>query len=182
MLAASVGLCAVLVLGSADMAAAQSTVTPGLVFNLASDFRGIESYQGGVGVKVLFGKSAVRTRISASYAGASGAVSLGLGLAYEYHFASGMISPYAGVSADGGWLWDGQGTTAVPVTIGAIIGVEIFPVDFLSFFVEYTGTVGVTFMTTAPGAAPALFTVGALSMGNQSRVGVVVYFSRLGGT
>jgi hypothetical protein len=61
----------------------------------------------------------------------------GLSLGAEYHFVKGVVSPYAGamlgleaVSAPAGDGIDWHG--------GALVGVELTPLEFLSVFLEYT--------------------------------------------
>ncbi len=151
-------------------------MTPGIVFNLSQDLRGLDSSPDGVSVKLAFGASALRLRASAEWASASGAFSAGGGLTYEYHFAWGTVSPYVGAFADAQYVWDGVSVPVLPASAGAVAGIEIFPFPFLSIFAEYEAAVDLT-------VTPSQVTgTAALKLGNASRVGVVVYLGHPGAT
>ena len=60
-----------------------------------------------------------------------------LGTTVEYHFIPGPVSPYVGASVSLGYMTQSNVTSAVTGSLGAVAGIEVFILDFLSVFAEY---------------------------------------------
>ena len=140
----------------------------------------LESYQAGVGVKIAWGDFALRGCFDAGYFGATHVFSINTGIAIEQHFIPSAISPYYGAFAQIGYNIQPDIMSLVPISVGAIIGVEVFIFDFLSIFAEYALTLSMTLTTdlTVPAQSPAFDYVVDTKMGNNSMIGIVVYFQR----
>jgi hypothetical protein len=96
----------------------------------------------GAGVKFwLLEELALRAIVffNLNYASATDQTTIrtGLSAGAEYHFIKGVVSPYAGAFGGLEFLSGplGDGTD---FHIGAMVGVELTPLEFLSFFIEYT--------------------------------------------
>lgn len=63
--------------------------------------------------------------------------SFGLSAGAEYHFITGIVSPYAGALAGLEMLADAT-QTGVDFNLGVFLGVELSALDFLAFFAEYS--------------------------------------------
>jgi hypothetical protein len=174
--------CAILIAGAglAPHLGAQAVWTGdpwrfGIIFNMSNPLQGLQSYEGGFGAKFLFGRHAVRGLLETSYNSASGALALDFGGVYEYHFLQGPVSPYDGGSLEGGYLQQGTASSVVPLSIGALIGAEIYVTDFISLFVEYSLSFGYTSITDLQQATSTSNFSITTGMGNNAMIGVVVY-------
>jgi hypothetical protein len=175
-------LAAVLLAASASVVAGQAAtgkslpIAAGMVFNMANPLQGIESYQGGLGAKLKLGNHALRMTLETTYNSSSGSLALNLGGVYEYHFLPGPISPYVGGSFAIGYARQGSTSSMVPLSFGGIAGAEIYILDFLSVFAEYTLSVGYTSVTdTAAATTTGNWSI-TTGLGNDAMIGVTVYF------
>jgi hypothetical protein len=122
----------------------------GIMFQIESLNTPIDNYtdggffggQGGVGVRYwllreLVLRGVVNFDFLSDSATDESTTNFGLSLGAEYHFITGIVSPYAGALAGLELLADASGTSA-DYHLGAVIGVEITALDFLAFFVEYS--------------------------------------------
>jgi hypothetical protein len=150
----------------------------GLIFCANNIFLDLESYEAGIGAKMAFNDFALRGSIDLGYFGATQAFSVNLGLAVESHFMPGAISPYLGAYTRIGYNIQPGVLSVVPVSLGGIIGVEVFIFDFLSIFAEYALAVDLTLTTDLATATTTFDYVVDTKMGNNSMIGVVVYFQR----
>ncbi len=164
----------------------------GMVVSATDLFLDLESYQGGLGFKVGTDKWTYRLGLDMMVRDLFNPYSLSLSLALEKHLLPGAVSPYlggylkAGISSlkdeidSANW----QRTTVFPLSTGALLGIELFVFDFLSLFVEYdlAATFSTTVTTTSVGGVKDSqnsydFALD-LGLGNQSRLGIVIYFAR----
>jgi hypothetical protein len=162
--------------------------TVGVIFNTDNIFMDLEEYQGGIGIKVRGEKLSFRTLFDFGFS--SDTLDLGLGFTLEYHFKPGRVSPYLGgfiggdiirnweeVDEDNYWS-----ITTLPLSGGGIFGVEVFMLDFLSFFVEYNLKVSYSNMWTVESTAgvettetESNFSI-ETGMGNSMKIGIIIYF------
>jgi hypothetical protein len=143
----------------------------GLVFNLWDLAAGTASSDGvltGAGVKYwLADKMAIRGILEFQYLhnkttdatttlfGASGA--------FEYHFKTGRVSPYAGGLV--GVLVQGGDTSDLNLLLGGLLGVEMRVMDSLGLFAEYSLSL----------FSNDTLTDIVLGAGNNASIGVVIY-------
>lgn len=163
----------------------------GFIFNTSNILLDIESYQAGVGAKVLLNESsALRILIDGYYTSSSKTFSSAVGLAYESHFRKERVSPYWGGYLEAGFTSqkaeiDSDNWTqniTVPISAGPILGVEFFILEFLSLFAEYnlelTGTITSVSTSTAgvvtksdPDFSYSIDT----GIGNEAKLGIIIY-------
>ncbi len=67
-------------------------------------------------------------------------------------------------------------------SVGAVAGVEFFPLKFLSLFVEYTLAADFTLTTDLSSSTTTFDYLVDMRMGNESTIGIIVYFMRSGTT
>jgi hypothetical protein len=150
----------------------------GLVFNTGNILLGPESYLGGFGGKAGFGDLAVRGTFDFVLNGASQSFAVNLGAALEKHFLEGPISPYFGGAVEAGYMRQAATTGVFPLSIGALVGVEVFVFDFLSVFVEYTLAADLTLTTDLATSTTTFDYLIDARMGNDAKLGIVVYLQR----
>lgn len=158
-------------------APAPGPVDAGLIFNLQDPFD-LSSYQGGIGAKVGFGALALRGLADFSVNGSSASLRFGGGVAVEYHPFSSAVSPYFGVTAKAGYEEQDSVVSILSGSFGAVAGVEVFLLDFLSVFVEYEAAVDLTRSSTGAGSPIQQDYLVESRMGNEGRIGIVFYFMR----
>ena len=166
------------VVASSKMTPALGANDIGLVFSSSNILFGLESYQAGIGAKIAWGNIALRGGLDVGLNGTSQAFSLNLNLAVENHFISGAISPYFGAYALAGYNTQPEVLTAIPFSVGAIAGVEVFIFDFLSVFAEYALAADFIMSTDLATSVDTFDYAISAKMGNNSMIGVVVYFQR----
>ncbi len=164
----------------------------GIIFNTTNVLLDIESYQGGIGMKIGGEKYTYRFLLDLLINTGFSPFSISAGAALEKHFISGPISPYWGGLVEVGFTnlkneidadnWT-QATT-VPFTLGGIFGIELFVFEFLSLFVEYNLKLSFAFNINKTSVAGSVskdnefsYTLD-LGMGNNSMIGIVIYLAR----
>ena len=160
--------------GSAD---AQSTppIDVGLIVNSKDLFLNLDSYQGGIGAKISWGSLGFRCLLDFLVNGSDESFALNAGVAVEYHLGAERLSPYVGGFFAAGYMQQASVLTAVPLSFGALAGVEIFLVDFISVFVEYNIAVDVTFMQNPVGTPTTTTYLIEPRLGNNSEIGITIY-------
>ncbi len=156
---------------------AKGDANAGLIFSFDSTTLGLTSYNGGFGLKYGAGAWAVRGLLELSLS--SSVIQSTAGLAYEFHLNTGRISPYLGADLNVGFIDFILGTTSsivMPVHAGGFVGVEVFPLEFLSLFAEYELGADLQVIFGPPLTVNYLASIG---MGNGAKVGIVVWFSRM---
>jgi hypothetical protein len=166
-------------------ALASGKVTPatgandiGLIFSASNILMDLESYQAGVGGKIAWEELALRAAFDVGYSGVTQAFSINAGIAVENHFMPGVISPYFGAFAQAGYNVVPEVLSLVPFSVGAIAGIEVFIFDFLSIFAEYALSADFALTTDLLTETSTLDWTIETKMGNNSMIGIVVYFQR----
>ena len=167
---------------------------PGLIFNTSNLLLDLNAYQGGAGVKLLYSEHALRFSAGAGYIGADSRLEITAGAVYEKPFYTGRVTPYWGGVLLAGYSREGaendsdyweiiQGFEA---SLGGILGVEFFLMDYLSVFAEYELAAGLAWSQVSRNAGGTLTKNGttnftaATGLGNNASLGVVVYLKPSG--
>jgi hypothetical protein len=158
---------------------AQGSYDLGLIFNTSSILLDLESYQAGLGLKIGRDKVSFRGLFDLVLNGASDSFSLNAGAAIQYYLLPGSsVAPYIGGSIGGGYMRQADAISMVVLSVGALAGVEVFLFDFLSVFAEYAITGDFTFSTDIPSSQTTFDYLVDTGMGNNSKLGIVIYFMR----
>lgn len=152
----------------------------GLIFSADDLLMGLESYEAGLGIKIGRGNRCLRGALDFVVNGASNSFSVNAGGTGEFHLAPPPISPYIGGFAQIGYMKQGTSTSAIPFSLGAVAGVEVFIFDFLSVFAEYNLAFNCTLTTDLQTSQTSFDYLIDTRMGNNSKLGIVVYFMRMG--
>jgi hypothetical protein len=153
-------------------------VDAGIIFSTSNILLGLESYEGGLGGKVGFGNLGLRGNFDFQLNGAANAFSVALGVTGEYHLIMQQISPYFGLFTQLGYTSQANVLSAVPFSVGAVAGVEVFIFDFLSVFAEYSFSIDLTLTNNLQTSQTNFDYLIHTSMGNHSKIGVVLYVMR----
>jgi hypothetical protein len=159
-----------------SLSAAKGPVDLGIIFSSNDLLLGLQNYEGGLGAKIGWGKWSVRGLFDVNASQSSQA----LGVTLEYYILPGPISPYFGGLIGAGYLTQTNVTSVLSFSVGAVAGVEVFILDFLSVFAEYALTANFS-NTTDPTTSQSTFDYNiSTGMGNNARLGIVIYFMREG--
>lgn len=163
----------------------------GFIFNTDNILFDIEGYQGGVGFKHRGESWFYRAMVDFSLSSSTNKLVVGSDLAMEKHLRTGRISPYWGIffhlayetekfeSDPDNW----SKLIEYPFSTGGILGVEVFLMDFLSFFAEYNlalQLVAVTNQQSVAGVVTESTTLNyslSTGIGNSSKLGIVIYLN-----
>jgi hypothetical protein len=157
----------------------QGSYDLGLIFNTSSILLDLESYQAGLGLKIGRDKVSFRGLFDLVLNGASDSFALNAGTAIQFYLIPGLsISPYVGGSVGGGYMRQADAMSMVVLSVGALAGVEVFLFDFLSVFAEYAITADFTLSTDIPSSQTTFDYLVDTGMGNNSKLGIVIYFMR----
>lgn len=182
-----------LLCATAATAGGKEVLDFGLVLEMPDILMDVESYQGGIGAKFGLQKLALRAQLDMDLTPSAGAYSFAVGLGLEKHFLSGgPFSPYwgglvqVGVSSVKSTIdsqnWDQD--IVVPLRLSAILGVEMFILQYLSLFVEYEAALAPTLNVHKSSVGGTVSTGRQLDfnvetgLGNRSMIGVVLYLWR----
>jgi hypothetical protein len=158
---------------------AQGSYDLGLIFNTSSILLDLESYQAGLGLKIGRDKVSFRGLFDLVLNGASDSFSVNAGAAIQYYLLPGSsVAPYIGGSIGGGYMRQADAISMVVLSVGALAGVEVFLFDFLSVFAEYAIAGDFTFSTDIPSSQTTFDYLVDTGMGNNSKLGIVIYFMR----
>jgi hypothetical protein len=161
------------------LSVAQGSYDLGLIFNTSSILLDLESYQAGLGVKIGRDRVSFRGLFDLVLNGASDSFSLNAGATIQsYLLPVSSIAPYIGGSVGGGYMRQADAISMVVLSVGALAGVEVFLFDFLSVFAEYAITGAFTFSTDIPSSQTTFDYLVDTGMGNNSKLGIVIYFMR----
>ncbi len=95
----------------------------------------LQAYQAGFGVKIGWEDLHLRGLLDLVASGASDSFAVKIGATAEYHLTPEPVSFYVGGSGGGGYMNQSGSFASVVFSVGAIAGVEYFPLKFLSVFV-----------------------------------------------
>ena len=165
----------------------------GVIFNTNDILLDLESYQGGVGAKIGLGPYVLRPMADILLNTGVNPFSLTLGAELEKHILPGPVSVYWGPSLQTGFTiltnkvdadnWT-QNIAWELLSAGCVAGIELFILDSLSVFVEYSLALTLGLNTTRTSVAGSVssnteFTYKLdLGLGNQTMLGLVFYFKR----
>lgn len=174
----------------------ETTCVPGFIFNTSNLLLDLDSYLGGVGIKLLYPEYTLRLMASVGFQTSTvNTTEVSLGLAYEKPFFRGRISPYTGVCTVLDLTHESLVTDADTWTktmsltgeAGALLGVEVFLADFLSLFAEYELSVSLAWTRISQNSAGTLSDpVDAVNynvntgLGNSASIGIVIYLKPTG--
>lgn len=167
-------------------------MTPGFIFNASNLLLDLSAYQGGVGGKLDFGNYALRGLFSLALRNSQADttdndIDLTLGLAAEFPFSRGRVSPYWGGFIDGTVTSEKRESAAGDVSsrlvlsgsVGPLLGAELAIFDFLSVFAEYQLAFGISRTTTENEATDTSDETTnynlATELGNAGSLGIVIY-------
>lgn len=170
-------------------AAADFVESIGLIFNTADILFEMESFRGGVGAEFGFERFLVRGWLDLFIHTGFNPFAFTVGGAFKKQIFPGRVSPYGGGYLEIGFSHLRTGTddanwtrvNSLPITIGGMLGVEVFVLDFLSLFVEYDLSLELKYLNTRISTAGEetvtqqwdyTFDVG---LGNSARIGIVIY-------
>ena len=189
-------LCFSIAIGSVSAQDVGKTPKWGLIFNADSLLSNLGSYQSGIGVKYSTGdNTALRILLDIFFSNSLSTYSGTLGITYENHIRPGKISPYWGGFIQGGYIsqttkLDSENWTkddTIPVSGGLILGVEVFVLEYLSFFAEYGATFDGTIQyktTDVAGAEtkwnPQFNNNFDTGIGNDAKLGITIYLGPMG--
>ncbi len=179
---------------SNDVKDTSSPLDVGLIFNIDGITLDFESYQGGFGVKL--GKDSLAFRVLldlfVSTGNNSTAFSLDVGTSFEYHLVKGALSPYFGGFLSTGYATQKEEISGdtwtllriFPISFGPLFGIEIFPADFLSIFLEYALVFQYNLITIETSISGSVtrertdeFSINT-ALGNNAKLGIIIYFIR----
>ena len=162
----------------------------GFMFNAPNLLFDIDSYQGGVGARLRYPDFGIRALLSMAYGSTNSAIKARAGIVYTRSFHPGRVEPYWGVGVSGGFDRERLGTdpdnyTEVDVLSGsavAVLGAEVFVLDFVSVFAEYEVYADLN-RTTIRQAVGGVVTDGdptttfgfGLDIGNEAAIGITIY-------
>ncbi len=161
----------------------------GFIFNTDNILFDVEGYQGGVGFKYRGDKLVYRVMTDFSFSSSTNKLTAGTGLAIEKHLRDGKISPYWGWFLNAAYESekfesDSENWNKLiqyPLSTGGLLGVEVFLMDFLSFFAEYNLSfelTGVTNQQSVSGNVTEDTTWNyniSTGIGNNSKLGIIIY-------
>ncbi len=159
-------------------ALAQGARDVGIIFNTTSILLDLESYQAGLGIKVGGDTRAIRGLFDFVLNGASSSFSVTAGAALQRYMLTGTVRPYVGGSFTLGYMSQSQVISIATLSLGAIAGAEVFLLDFLSIFAEYAITADLALSTDLQTSQTTFDYLVDTGMGNNSRIGIVIYFLR----
>jgi hypothetical protein len=172
----------------------QKSAVPGFIFNTSNLLLDLESYQGGVGIKLIYPEYALRASAGGSYTGTTGQLDFNLGLTYEKPLFTGRVSPYWAINSI--FAYSQERSEIDPdnwmklkgfsAGVGGVLGVELFILDFLSIFAEYELSASVAWSFTSRSldgtvseSSSTNFNA-ATGLGNSGSLGLVVYLKPTG--
>jgi len=172
-----------------------SSANWGFIFNTSSILLDLDSYQAGLGTKVLFPNDlALRFLIDGYYSSSVNLFDASLGLALEKHVRPGRVSPYWGGAVKAGIMSkylevnpdDWTRDISIPFSAAAILGVEFFVFESVSLFAEYNLIFEASILkrTSSVGGEitsnPAEFSFSVdTGIGNEAMLGIVIYLDNV---
>ena len=157
----------------------------GIIFNIGNVLEGVESYQGGIGVKYWDGDRSWRFLLDLLYNHEASLFSSSLGVAREYHIYPSRLSPYYGWSVHTGCIYKedeayDRTEIVLPFNASAIFGIEWFLNDYISLFAEYALGMEYSFTSVKSSVLGneqnSSFIINT-GLGNQQKIGLTIYFN-----
>jgi hypothetical protein len=158
--------------------------TPGIIFNTSNLLMDISGYQSGFGMKFRGNSFSLRTLLSLGYDSSTEVLDATLGAALEKPFFTGRVTPFWGFSVEGGYVED-EGdmfdSTTLSAKVAALLGVEVYILDFLSVFAEYELGASVSRVEVdqdAGGGSDSTNHAFGTGLGNDASIGIVIYLEK----
>lgn len=160
----------------------------GLVFNVGNVLEGIESYQGGIGIKYIKDKTHWRFLYDIYYDYGSELFSNTFGVAQEYHTRTDKISPFLGWAINSGFnyiKYTQYSSTkiteiTIPIQLSGLFGIEWYLNEFISLSAEYTIGVKYSFTTYNSSATENEIKNSLVintGLGNSGKIGLTIYLN-----
>jgi hypothetical protein len=165
----------------------------GVIFSTENILLDLQSYQGGLGVKIGLEKSTLRLDADVLLSTGLNPFSLTAGVVWEMHVLPGPVSLYWGPSARMGFTiltnkidsdnWTQEIAWEV-LSAGVVGGIELFIFDFLSVFAEYALVFNLSMNFDRVSVAGSVSSTSELAynldlgMGNKAMLGFVIYLVR----
>jgi hypothetical protein len=163
---------------TAEPARSRTLDDAGLIFNIDGALLDLGAYQAGIGMKLGWDLLRLRLLLDVVASSASNSFAVKLGTTLERHLTPDPLSLYLGGSAGAGYVLQGGNYSSLVFTVDAVAGVEFFPLEFLSLFVEYALAADFTLTTDFSSSTTTFDYLVDTRMGNGSTIGIVVYFRR----
>ena len=158
--------------------------TPGIIFNTSNLLMDISGYQSGFGMKFRSEHFSLRTLLSLGYDSSTEVLDTTVGVALEKPFFTGRVTPFWGFSVEGGYVED-EGETFDSTTLtgkfSALLGVEVYILEFLSVFAEYELGASVSRVEVdqdAGGGSDSTNHAFGTGLGNDASIGIVIYLEK----
>lgn len=158
--------------------------TYGIIFNIGNILEGVESYQGGVGLKYDREQIHWRFLLDLYYDYGSNLFSSSIGASREYPLTADIISPYFGYNISTGFTYNknesyDQKEFTIPVNLSALFGCTWQLTDFLSVFAEYSLGIEYIFSSIiSPYLEDEIESniIINTGLGNSGKIGIIIYF------
>jgi hypothetical protein len=150
----------------------------GIIFNTNSILLDLESYQAGLGAKLGWDDLYIRAFFDLVASGVSQTFALNMGATVEYHLLPEPLSLYVGGSLVSGYMTQENLTAATHFSLSAIVGVEYFPLEFISVFVEYALAADFTITKDLQSSQTTFDYLINTRMGNDSKLGIIIHLMR----
>jgi len=155
----------------------------GIIFNVGNILEGIDSYQGGLGIKTTRDTLSWRFLVDLYYDYDAELFSTALGITREYHLFVDRISPYIGWFISTGFSYNDnqildQTELNVPVDFGALFGLEWYLNEFLSIFAEYSVSLEYSYTSTKSEIYENQEETSLIinsGLGNKGKIGLTIY-------
>ncbi len=158
--------------------------TPGIIFNTSNLLMDISGYQSGFGMKFRGEHFSLRTLLSMGYDSSTEVLDTTIGVALEKPFFTGRVTPFWGFSLEGGYVED-EGdmfdSTTLSAKIAALLGVEVYILEFLSVFAEYELGASVSRVEVdqdSGGGSDSTNHAFGTGLGNDASIGIVIYLEK----
>lgn len=175
-----------------DSGAPASTV--GFIFTTSDLLLDIDAYRGGFGLKLRYPDAVLRPHITFGYASTHANLEIAAGVTYEKPFFPGRVVPYWGLLASVLFRSERSEVDAENYTqvrgltgsAGAVLGAEVFVLDFFSVFADYQLALDLAYSAVAQSVDGTVtestrmnYAFGA-GLGNDASIGLVVYLRPVG--
>ncbi|MBB6479270.1 hypothetical protein [Spirochaeta isovalerica] len=161
----------------------------GFIFSTETLLIDLDDYNGGIGIKLVLPSINFRIMGDFGYSKSSEVISGDLGIAIEKKVRNGRITPYWGGGLQAGIIHEKAETNednwekllTVPLEANAFLGVEVFLLEFISFFAEYEVSAGISYVKNSLSTYGVIEEVSSWNwdiqtgIGNSGRLGIVIY-------
>jgi hypothetical protein len=147
----------------------------GLIFNVSNLLSGLESYQAGLGGELGWDKLSLRALLDLVVNSGAGTFSINTGGTVQYRLLPNPLSFYVGGSLGAGYMRQISVVSATHFSVSAVAGLEYFPVEFISIFMEYEVAADFTITNDLQRSQITFDYLIDTRMGNDSRIGIIFH-------